>query len=103
MSYERRGSCNRCGECCRAEVIAWFMSDESGYCRYATESAGIYSCVIAGNGFSENPPRKRPPGVSKKEYNWFLAECVPYPIAETTIEKSHPLPEGCGFYFEEVS
>lgn len=102
MSYIRRGSCNRCGECCRTEV-AERLKDETGYCRYATSNDGkIFACRLARGEFSGARGIARPPDVPIEDFEYFLRECIPYPIAETTIEKNHPLPERCGFYFEEV-
>lgn len=102
MVWQRRGRCNRCGECCKTEMrVSWMLDPETGFCRYLAKKRGKWTCLITGGRF-EDRPDTRPEDIPEAHWQYYLAECVPYPRADRTVAKGHPLPPDCGFTFEEV-
>lgn len=96
----REGECNQCGECCK-EVMAGssegFMLDETGVCKYLSLDGEIYICLITAGKF-ETPAAKEPE-IPQEDYDYWLAECQPYPDPnnEDHLSPNYELPTTCSF------
>lgn len=95
------GDCSRCGDCCKPQVMnaAFMLNDKEDGCKYLTFDGGTMTCTIT-EGKHDDPPAEKPDGVPQDDYDYYLAECKPYPEPQYHPDKR--LPTNCSLNFKEV-
>lgn len=105
-----KGSCNRCGKCCKPPVMLENPCIDKGEdrCKFYsdalnTEKYGyclVFNALKQGLSIEKIGDRKKKL-ITKEQIRWFNDNCLIYPRLEDMI-KGHMPPEGCGFYLEEA-
>lgn len=77
---------------------AFMLNDKEDACKYLTFDQGMMTCTITG-GRHDDPPELKPGGVPQEDYDYYLAECKPYPDPKYHPEKK--LPPNCTLELKE--
>lgn len=100
MSWIREGTCNQCGECCKAGAIAQFMLNLTRKaCKYLIKSGDIYNCEITAGKFANPEVLAIKELIPKEDFDYWLVECKPYPdpSKEEHTLPVHTLPSKCSY------
>jgi hypothetical protein len=79
------------------------MDKQTRVCRFLQQQGTQYICKITNDAF-HTPPAEKPSGVTNRQWEYYLADCVPYPNPNEDghCPPEHILPPQCSFTMVRV-